>query len=723
MQTMPIRIFFALFLLVLTCPFTLTASELRTALVIGNGAYSSGPLKNPVNDATDMAAALKKAGFTVSLKKNAKLQEMEEAIEGFGNSLKRGGVGLFYFAGHGVQVNGVNYLLPIGAKINKESDVKYQAVDANRILDEMASANNGLNIVLLDACRDNPFAKSFRSASRGLAIVSSAPTGTFISYSTGPGQVARDGEGRNSPYTGALLHYMREPGIPITDMFMKVRQKLRRETGQVPWELSSLEGKFFFVSGKSGLADGTAVLERKTAADNELQAERAKLEAERTNLQKEKELLEQRKVLEEERQKLETEKKQMASIKPPIPAMSKELRRDGRFIAYDNGTVLDTKTNLMWAAKDNGYMIKWSDAKKYCEAYRGGGYTDWRMPTADELAGLYDQSKNQKDESRPEPGNGVHLNDLIDLTHSVIWASDKRGVDEVAYFNFSYGSKMWWHEHSRNDAHAIPVRSVSKQSAANEIGRDSSFISHGDGTVTDTKTGLMWAAKGNKSSLDWESAKAYCDNYRGGGYTDWRMPTQSELAGLYEPERAIRWKVTPLIDVPDECWANETRSIEAAYFAFLNGGRGWRHHNLFKIGALPVRSLIAKKESRFIDHGNGTITDTKTGLMWAARDNGESIHWPKAKKYCEDFFLGGYRDWRLPTTAELAGLYDNNKRYKALGRFPVNLTELIGISDCSTWTSDSRGAESADFDFCNGKQGWWDRNYFVKPVLPVRSAK
>lgn len=576
---MPIRIFFALFLLVLTCPFTLTASELRTALVIGNGAYSSGPLKNPVNDATDMAAALKKAGFTVSFKKNAKLQEMEEAIEGFGNSLKRGGVGLFYFAGHGVQVNGVNYLLPIGAKINKESDVKYQAVDANRILDEMASANNGLNIVLLDACRDNPFAKSFRSASRGLAIVSSAPTGTFISYSTGPGQVARDGEGRNSPYTGALLHYMREPGIPISDMFMKVRQKLRRETGQVPWELSSLEGKFFFVSGKSGLSDGTTVLERKTAADDELKAERVKLEAERTKLQKEKELLEQRKVLEEERQKLETEKKQMAVIKQPSLAESKETKETDRFVAYDNGTVLDTKTNL------------------------------------------------------------------------------------------------------------------------------------------------MWAAKGNKSSLDWESAKAYCDNYRGGGYTDWRMPTQSELAGLYEPERAIRWKVTPLIDVPDECWANETRSIEAAFFAFINGGRGWYHQNLFKIGALPVRSLIAKKESRFIDHGNGTITDTKTGLMWASRDNGEGIHWPKAKKYCEDFFLGGYRDWRLPTTDELAGLYDNNKRYKALGRFPVNLTELIGISNCSTWTSDSRGAESAYFDFCNGKQGWWDRNYFVMPVLPVRSAK
>ena len=152
-----------------------------------------------------MATTLQKLGFKVILKKNANLETMEEAIENFGSSLKRGGVGLFYFAGHGVQVNGVNYLIPIGAKINKESDVKYRSVDANKILDEMANANNGLNIVMLDDCRDNPYARSFRSATRGLAIVGSAPTGTFISYSTGPGQVARDGEGSYHPWKGSFI--------------------------------------------------------------------------------------------------------------------------------------------------------------------------------------------------------------------------------------------------------------------------------------------------------------------------------------------------------------------------------------------------------------------------------------------------------------------------------------------------------------------------------------
>ena len=242
-----VHLIFCSIFLVLSLPgIVIAAQEMRTALVIGNSAYSSGPLKNPVNDATDMAAMLKNLGFSVTLKKEVTLQGMDEAIEAFGNSLKKGGVGLFYYAGHGMQVNGTNYLLPIGAKIGKETDVKYQAVDANKILDEMANANNGLNIIILDACRDNPFARSFRNATRGLAIVSSAPSGTLISYSTSPGSVARDGNTRNSPYTAALLQYMPVPGLSISEVFVNVRAKIKKETGQVPWELSSLEGMFYF---------------------------------------------------------------------------------------------------------------------------------------------------------------------------------------------------------------------------------------------------------------------------------------------------------------------------------------------------------------------------------------------------------------------------------------------------------------------------------------------
>jgi uncharacterized caspase-like protein len=165
-------------------PVSVSRSEAspRLALVIGNIAYESSTLKNPVNDASDLAAILKDLGFTVILKKNADLRTMEEALEEFGNRLKRGGVGLFFYAGHAVQVQNDNYLIPLGAKVNKESDVKYAALNAGKVLDEMANANNGLNIVVLDACRDNPFGRKFRSTSRGLAGISDAPLGTFITY-------------------------------------------------------------------------------------------------------------------------------------------------------------------------------------------------------------------------------------------------------------------------------------------------------------------------------------------------------------------------------------------------------------------------------------------------------------------------------------------------------------------------------------------------------------
>ena len=251
------KIFLVLSLLAFINPsLSSAATEQRIALVIGNSAYSSGPLKNPVNDAAAMAAQLQKLGFTVILKKNANLRGMEDALTDFGDRLKRGGVGLFFYAGHGLQVGGANYLVPIGARINRESDIRYEALDAGKILDEMANANNGLNIVILDACRDNPYSRSFRNAARGLAIVSNAPAGTFISYSTSPGNVARDGDGRNSPYTEALLRFMKEPGLTIEQVFKGARAKLGKETGgkQIPWELSSLQGEFYFVPGSGKTA-------------------------------------------------------------------------------------------------------------------------------------------------------------------------------------------------------------------------------------------------------------------------------------------------------------------------------------------------------------------------------------------------------------------------------------------------------------------------------------
>lgn len=220
----------------------------RIALVIGNGAYTSAPpLKNPPNDARDVAAALKALGFDVTSGTNVNQRDMKRMIREFGLKLKGGGSGLFYYAGHGVQSKGRNYLIPVDANIQSEAEVEDSGVDAALVLNFMDDAQNGLNIVILDACRNNPFARSFRSASDGLAQVD-APTGTLIAYATAPGRVASDGTGQNGLYTSELLKQMQVPGVSITDMFMRVRAEVMKQTGnkQVPWEASSLVGSFYF---------------------------------------------------------------------------------------------------------------------------------------------------------------------------------------------------------------------------------------------------------------------------------------------------------------------------------------------------------------------------------------------------------------------------------------------------------------------------------------------
>ena len=225
----------------------------RIALVIGNGAYTNAPpLKNPPNDARDMAATLRELGFDVTSGINVNQRDFKRLVREFGQKLKAGGSGVFYYAGHGVQSKGRNFLIPVDADIQSEAEVEDTAVDVNLVLSYFDDAQNGLNIVILDACRNNPFTRSFRSATGGLAQVD-APTGTLIAYATAPGRVASDGQGQNGLYTSELLKQMRVPGQSVTDMFMHVRAEVMKQTTgkQVPWEASSLIGSFFF-SGASG---------------------------------------------------------------------------------------------------------------------------------------------------------------------------------------------------------------------------------------------------------------------------------------------------------------------------------------------------------------------------------------------------------------------------------------------------------------------------------------
>ncbi len=228
------------------------AREHRIALLIGNERYRYSPLLNPVNDARAISEALQSMGFEVTLLENATIRQMSEAAREFGDMLQQGGVGLFFYAGHAMQIKGRNYLIPIDADIQREDEVSFNAFDAALVLEKMELARSRINIVILDACRNNPFSRSFRSSSQGLAQMD-APIGSYLSFATAPGKVASDGSDGNGLYTRHLLEAMRTPGLKIEDVFKRVRVGVMVDSDgqQVPWDNSSLTGDFYFVPPKS----------------------------------------------------------------------------------------------------------------------------------------------------------------------------------------------------------------------------------------------------------------------------------------------------------------------------------------------------------------------------------------------------------------------------------------------------------------------------------------
>ncbi|QTA80307.1 DUF1566 [Desulfonema limicola] len=331
-----------------------------------------------------------------------------------------GGAGLFYFSGHGIEEGGVNYLIPVKSRICNKSELKYRAVNAGLVLAKMESAKNRINIIILDACRssfgimDNSCPNSAKGPdfNTGLAPYTDAPIGSIIAYAAAPGKSASDGYGTNSPYTSALVKHMQTPGLSLQEMFYQVRKSVRVETDsrQIPWEATSLEDPFYFKLPEKQPEDSSNL-----TADIPVPAP--------------------------------------APMPAPTPApyyaksSAREIKRDGTFIAYDDGTVLDTSTNLMWAAKDNGENVNWKEAKEYCENYQGGGYTDWRMPTIDELEGLYEK--------------GIRDEQKIIYIYWGVWSSNTSG-SSASYFHFTLGFRDSIHQSASGGVRALPVRESSK---------------------------------------------------------------------------------------------------------------------------------------------------------------------------------------------------------------------------------------------------------------------
>ena len=255
----------------------------RHALVIGNSAYKEAPLRNPANDAAAIAGVLKQAGFEVVQSLDAGRTAMLDALQAFGGSLERqGAVGLFYYAGHGVQLAWRNYLIPVDAVVDNPEDVRERGVELNTLLQGLTRARNPMNVIILDACRDNPFGTRVRPEQKGLSQFD-APPGSLLAYATAPGNVAREGEGVNGLYTENLLREIQVPEAKIEDVFKRVRLHVRRTTKgqQIPWESTSLEDDFYFVPPRSvALAAEEAQRERKRELAL-LEKRRAAEEAER----------------------------------------------------------------------------------------------------------------------------------------------------------------------------------------------------------------------------------------------------------------------------------------------------------------------------------------------------------------------------------------------------------------------------------------------------------
>ncbi len=236
----------------------------RVALVVGNGAYqAASPLANPANDAAAVGAALQRVGFHVTTIVDADYRAMAQAIRSFGSRAHGAEVALFFYAGHGLQVYGENFLLPVTASIDEPGDLRYEAFTLSLVLAELEEAEPGLSVVILDACRDNPITRRLtrqaqslgRSVSVGQGLAATqGGTGTLIAYATAPGELALDGDGANSPFTEALVRWIVEPDLEVGLMFRRVRETVLSTTGgaQVPWVEESIVGEFYFNPRRSG---------------------------------------------------------------------------------------------------------------------------------------------------------------------------------------------------------------------------------------------------------------------------------------------------------------------------------------------------------------------------------------------------------------------------------------------------------------------------------------
>lgn len=438
----------------------------KVALVIGNGAYRTdtvSPLINPPNDAWDVSRALQGIGFEVTTVTDGTKEAMGIAIEAFGAELQQADVGLFYYAGHGVQHEGNNYLIPVDADLPDTNLLRYRAIAADEVLAYMESAGSTLNMVFLDACRNNPLPQASRSMNRGLAAASMRPAETMIVYASAAGTVADDGWGRNSPFTQAFLRHIDTPGLDVYDLYREISSDVRRATDgeQRPEQYGNVTVRYSLVpdDGSGGArvpslatvatygsvrinaaTTGTIYLDGdrlgtvsagSSAVINDVETGSRSIEIRYDDGERETSSVTVREGA--------TARASFSYVERPATSEYRVGDRGpaGGWVFYDKGSTSEGWRYLEAAPSDLDEMLRWSPAVSAADSYSVGGYNDWRLPTKDELDIMY--------ENLHEEGVGRFASSFT------YWSSTEHGSRNAFFLDFSngpdgiayYGSKIF----------------------------------------------------------------------------------------------------------------------------------------------------------------------------------------------------------------------------------------------------------------------------------------
>lgn len=352
-------------------------TERRLALVIGNADYQySGKLKNTVNDANLMAASLKDLGFDVIKKTNATKVEMEQTILDFSRELGKYNVALFFYAGHGIQVDGGNFLIPIDAKLNDRLAAQFEAVDVSKVVSQFERYPNNVNIVILDACRNNPFKTWSRGAESGFKAIP-APSGTIIAFATSEGATASDGSSENGLYTSQLVKQMKIPQR-IEDVFIQTRVEVRSASNnsQSPQEWSQLTGKFFFSGGENSTSTTAP------SVNTEPSKPKADLKRGITGASE----FETKNII----------ASLLSSGHSVIDVLNSNVPLRYLYgVPYQGGLIADidekTNTGVVVTTFDlaRGSKVSWSEAKSLCDSFVSEEFNDWTLPSKTALEQIY----------------------------------------------------------------------------------------------------------------------------------------------------------------------------------------------------------------------------------------------------------------------------------------------------------------------------------------------